>query len=69
MFEALKEFRAKTAEENKVPPYVVASDKTLAAIVLAMPKSKEELLACYGFGKRKYEQIGESILSIVAKYA
>lgn len=69
LFEALKEFRAKTAEENKVPPYVVASDKTLAAIVLAMPKNKEELLACYGFGKRKYEQIGESILSIVAKYA
>ena len=68
LFKALKEFRSKTAEENNVAPFVVASDKTLAAIVLAMPKNKEELLACYGFGKRKYEQMGESILSIVSKY-
>lgn len=56
------------SSEKKVPPFVIASDRMLVAVVLAKPKTKDELLACYGFGETKYEQIGKQILSIVNEH-
>lgn len=67
LFGKLKEWRQKTATELGVAPFVVASDRMLIAVVLAKPKSKDELRKCFGFGKKKVEEVGFDILSIVTK--
>ena len=65
LFKKLKDFRKTKSEENKVMPYMIASDKSLVSIALVKPKTKEELIACFGVGINKFEQMGKEILSIV----
>lgn len=52
--------------ENTV--YLVAQTKTLIEISNVLPTTKKELLAVSGIGKKKYELLGEQVLSIVKKY-
>ena len=44
LFDLLKELRREIAREEKVPPYIVFSDKTLVHMCLVKPKNKEEML-------------------------
>ena len=62
LFESLRELRAELARRRSIPPYMVASDKTLRDLCVRMPFTKEELLKVNGMGERKAEQYGEAIL-------
>lgn len=62
---SLKNFRTNLSKKQNIPPYVILSDKTIDEIVKLLPISKEELLECHGFGKKKYESFGEEIIEIV----
>ena len=44
LFESLRELRAELARRRSIPPYMVASDKTLRDLCVRMPFTKEELL-------------------------
>ena len=68
LFQELKELRLKIAIEMDVPVFQVASDKALAAVVKNKPRTKEEMLQCYGIGKKRFEQIGDRVLQVVSKY-
>lgn len=65
MFEKLRALRTTLAKEEKVPPYVVFSDKTLVHMCLMKPQNKEEMLAVTGVGVFKYEKYGERFLSCI----
>lgn len=65
LFERLRELRAQAAREEKVPPYIVFSDKTLAHMCVLKPQNKEEMLSVSGVGEFKYEKYGERFLACI----
>lgn len=62
---ALREMRTKIAKADKVPPYVVFSDKTLAELCTVQPKSEAQLLDVSGIGPMKLEKYGAQILAAI----
>lgn len=67
LFERLKAWRKQTAEQAKVPAYVVFTDATLLAICEALPSNERELLAVAGVGRTKFERHGAEVLALVAE--
>lgn len=67
LFERLRNLRTEIAREEKVPPYVVFSDKTLTCMCLSRPKTKEQMLAVSGVGEYKYEKYGERFLDCIER--
>ncbi len=61
----LKDFRKKLAEIEKVPPYIIFSDKSLQDIANYAPQTKEDLLKLKGFGEYKVEKYGQQIIDVV----
>ena len=51
-----------------VPPYVVASDRTLREIVLDRPTTDAELQQIHGIGATKAERYGEGLLAVVRRW-
>lgn len=68
LFERLREMRRELACEREVPPYIVASDKTLRGIVRRRPHSIDELLEIAGIGEKKADEYGEEILAAVSAF-
>ena len=66
--EKLRALRTETAREEKVPPYIVFSDKTLTHMCVVKPKTKEEMLKVSGVGEFKFEKYGEKFLSCIEKF-
>jgi ATP-dependent DNA helicase RecQ len=66
LFEALRRHRLELAREAGVPPYVIASDRTLREIARVRPRTPDELSLVYGVGRRKVEQYGAGLLRVVA---
>ncbi len=62
IFEKLRALRMEIAREEKVPPYIVFSDKTLTYMSIIQPKTKEEMLTVSGVGEYKFEKYGERFL-------
>lgn len=62
LFERLKELRLVIAREEKMPPYIIFSDRTLIDMCLKNPADKEQMLLVNGVGEHKYEKYGERFL-------
>ncbi|MDX2470536.1 MAG: DNA helicase RecQ [SAR324 cluster bacterium] len=65
LFLALKEYRSNKSKDLGVPPYVVASDKTLLEISEVRPTNKAEMLGITGIGEKKYDSFGQDFLELV----
>ena len=68
LFEKLRVLRTEIARGEKVPPYIVFSDKTLTHMCIVKPKSKQEMLKVSGVGEFKFEKYGERFLSCIEKF-
>jgi ATP-dependent DNA helicase RecQ len=68
LFSALKELRTQIARENKVPPYIIFSDKTLNEMCHFLPQNSSDLLMVSGVGQTKQEKYGNQFLSIIKKW-
>jgi len=66
LFEALRRHRLERARAEGVPPYVVASDRTLRDIAVLRPRTADELAMAHGIGPAKLERYGEQLLAVVA---
>jgi DNA helicase-2/ATP-dependent DNA helicase PcrA len=64
--EALRGWRRERAGRDKVPAYIVFSDRTLRAIVSSRPVTLAALRRVDGIGPTKLELYGEEILTVVA---
>src|SRR5256885_2359625 len=62
LFEALREWRRRAADEAAMPPYIVFSDRTLVSIAQARPSTPAELLGISGVGAQKLEKWGSAVL-------
>ena len=65
LLDRLKEWRAERARELKVPPFVVFTDATLAAIAEQRPDDPRGLVAISGIGPTKVQRFGEDVLSVI----
>ncbi len=66
LFEALRAWRRERAAEQKLPPYVIFHDTTLAAIARRRPTSADTLAKISGVGQAKLERYGADVLRVVA---
>ena len=66
-WQALKDWRTETARAEKVPPYVIFHDATLAAIVDQQPADLDALGAISGVGRHKLERYGEQVLAVLGE--
>jgi ATP-dependent DNA helicase RecQ len=64
----LREWRRSTAQDQKVPAYVVLHDTSLDEICRLKPSSIAELLNVTGIGERKADLYGKAILSALRQY-
>ena len=67
LFEALRRHRLQQARTDGVPPYVVASDRTLREIAMLRPRNLQELAMAHGIGPAKLERYGDGLLEVVAR--
>ena len=67
LFEALRVWRRERAAEQKLPPYVIFHDTTLAAIARRRPANADELAEISGVGQAKLERYGADVLRVVAE--
>jgi ATP-dependent DNA helicase RecQ len=67
LFEALRVHRTTIASESGVPPFIVAHDRTLAAIAARRPASAQELEEVPGMGPAKIARYGEGFLAVVRR--
>ena len=65
LFNALRHYRMSLAHKKNVPPYVIASDRTLRDIVLLRPTNLEELELAHGISPAKAKKYGDGLLAIV----
>jgi len=62
LFERLRALRLKIAGEQRVPPYIVFTDKTLTDMCIKKPATREEMLEVSGVGEAKFRKYGERFL-------
>jgi ATP-dependent DNA helicase RecQ len=67
LFEALRAWRRERAKEQKLPPYVIFHDATLAAIARRRPATADALAKISGVGEAKLERYGADVLKVVAE--
>ena len=65
IFDKLRVLRKEIATQNRVPPYVVFSDKTLKELSNVMPTTKAEMLDIHGIGEVKFERYGQAFLKLI----
>jgi len=65
---ALKSLRARLAQAQKVPAYVVFSDRTLIELATHRPDSPSAMREIHGVGDSKLERYGAAFLEIVQNF-
>ena len=68
LFNQLRSWRAKRAEELGRPVYGVITQRALIGIVNELPMTEKELLRMPSFGKKTLQMFGEEILEMVRRY-
>ena len=68
LFQALKELRLKLAASAKLPPYVVAQDRTLVELAEKRPDSEDALHDIMGLGASKIARYGRAFLQTIAGF-
>ncbi|MEP6622614.1 MAG: ATP-dependent DNA helicase RecQ [bacterium] len=65
LLERLRALRTSIAREEKVPPYIVFSDKTLLEMAVRRPRTDYALGEVKGVGPMKIEKYGERFLALL----
>lgn len=69
LFLALRKWRKEKAEEEDVPPYIIANNSLLFAIADTVPTDTMSLKNIKGMGKKKIDSYGDDILEITRLHA
>ena len=68
LFTALKKVRYGISKEEKMPAYIIFSDKSLKLMASELPTTENEFLAISGVGMNKMEKYGEEFMSVIRKF-
>jgi ATP-dependent DNA helicase RecQ len=69
LFEKLRLWRKKIADEKGVPPFVVFGDLALRQMALYLPQSEENFSRISGVGEEKLKQYGKILTEVMQTYA
>ena len=69
LFLHLKQLRKSLADTDRVPPYVVFSDRSLRELARIKPDDRDSFRTIYGVGDRKLEKYGPAFIAAIAEYA
>jgi DNA helicase-2/ATP-dependent DNA helicase PcrA len=67
LFDALRAWRLERARADGVPAYVVADNKTLAAIATRAPRTEDQLFTVPGMGAQRVARYGDEILRVITE--
>ena len=68
LFERLRAFRKRLADERKVPAYIVFGDNTLRAMARLYPDTPAAMEGIPGMGEKKRAEFGEIFAAEIAEY-
>ena len=68
LFDALKATRMRLATSAKLPPYVIAQDRTLIELAEKRPTTSEALHDIVGFGASKVARYGAAFLATIGEF-
>ena len=68
LFETLREIRRNIAIAEKVPPYIICSDKSLKDMCAKLPLDLNSMLKIQGFGEVKAKKYGDKFINEIKKY-
>ena len=68
LFDRLRKKRKQLADEAKVPPYVIFSDRTLIEICAFFPQTIKSMKNIYGIGEEKLKKYGFIFLEVICGY-
>ncbi|EKO37811.1 MAG: ATP-dependent DNA helicase RecQ [Solidesulfovibrio magneticus str. Maddingley MBC34] len=68
LWDRLRAWRAETAKEAGVPPYVVFHDRTLLDVVLLKPEDAAGLAGAGGMGQAKIDKYGQTLIAMLAEH-
>ena len=69
LYALLKAKRLEIAREEKVPPYIVFTDRTLLDMCVKASQTKEEMLKVSGVGENKFGKYGRQFLECITEFA
>ncbi|HKU45050.1 MAG TPA: ATP-dependent DNA helicase RecQ [Polyangiales bacterium] len=65
LFDALRAHRLTIARSEGLPPFMIASDRTLRELACLRPRTQGELLGAHGMGPAKAARYGPGFLSVI----
>ena len=65
---SLKEKRTELAQQRKVPPYMIFSDRSLEDMAIKQPRNTEEFSDIHGVGAAKLKDFAEAFLLIISQH-
>lgn len=68
LFEELRKLRMEIAKAERVPPYIVFSDKSLRDMSVRKPKTKSAFMAVNGVGEHKCQKYGARFLEAIISW-
>ena len=68
LFQALKDWRSRKADEEGIAPYRVLHQRTLIQIAVNLPDTPAALKGVKGIGKRLMERYGQELVATVGAY-
>jgi ATP-dependent DNA helicase RecQ len=68
LFERLRVFRRRKADERGVPPFIIFSDATLRDLARVRPTTLDQLPAIHGIGTKKLAEYGADLLGELNAY-
>lgn len=66
-FDVLRAHRLAVAREQGIPPYVVATDRSLRDLAVLRPQRLDDLLLVHGIGPAKVERYGQGLLEALRR--
>ena len=67
VFDLLRSWRARLAQDEGLPAYAVLTNAQLEAVARRRPASRSALLEVSGLGRKKAERYGKDLLAIVGR--
>ncbi len=68
LFETLRLWRRRTADERGMPPFIVFGDATLRDLARCRPSTAQGLLSVHGIGAKKSAEYGADLLREIADF-
>jgi len=69
LYKDLRQYRYDTSKSEGVKPYFIYNNAQMEDLIIAMPKSLDDIKQISGFGEVKCQKYGNEILEIVKKYS